>query len=472
MLEQLCILYAGQKWAKYIIWIGTLALGVLLFGVSGGFPPHAWRFLLQTLPLVPHLWMLKGSGMLFPLFQLVTLSLALLCCWLFLAASVVWIAQQEWHYYREQRDFAASLERAEEQSIQNVSNSDVDRQNAQWWEVQTQQFPKEVIQISPSLPLPISSQPLPTTSRPPTGQGMLRRQSRAEITDPKRLTFAIGSGLDAGIKRKNRPNEDNLLVIQGTHTYNSRAYPFGLFVVADGMGGHSKGQEASRLAIQHIRETVMPVLLSNAEIDGDHARTLLLDALHHANLAVHQSNQQQHIDMGTTVTAAMMIDTTIAVANVGDSRTYLYRAQDGLKQVTKDHSLVGQLLARGEISEEDVYTHPQRNEIYRCIGEKATVQADTFLLPLEAETTLLLCSDGLWEMVRKPHIEQILRDTLPDAAQTSKALIQAALEGGGLDNVSAIVVHIASQANMLRLLPQEQSPITPQVALYGRGRTS
>lgn len=301
---------------------------------------------------------------------------------------------------------------------------------------------------------------------------MLRRQSRAEITDPKRLTFAIGTGLDAGIKRKNRPNEDNLLVIQGTHTYNTRAYPFGLFVVADGMGGHSKGQEASRLAIQHIRETVMPVLLSNAEIDGDHARELLLDALHHANLAVHQSNQQQHIDMGTTVTAAIMIDTTIAIANVGDSRTYLYRAQDGLKQVTKDHSLVGQLLARGEISEDDVYTHPQRNEIYRCIGEKATVQADTFLLPLEAETTLLLCSDGLWEMVRKPHIEQILRDTLPNAAQTSKALIQAALDGGGLDNVSAIVVHIASQANVLRLLPQEQSPITPPVALHGRGRTS
>ena len=242
---------------------------------------------------------------------------------------------------------------------------------------------------------------------PTHGTGNVTQQRRAETTDPKRLTFAIGTGLDAGIKRKNRPNEDNLLVIQGTHTYNTRAYPFGLFVVADGMGGHSKGQEASRLAIQHIREIVMPALLSNAEIDSDHARELLLDALHHANLAVHQHNQQQHIDMGTTVTAAIMIDTTIAVANVGDSRTYLYRAQDGLKQVTKDHSLVGQLLARGEISEDDVYTHPQRNEIYRCIGEKATVQADTFILPLEAETTLLLCSDGLWEMVRKPHIEQI-----------------------------------------------------------------
>ena len=86
--------------------------------------------------------------MLLPLFQLVTLSLALLCCWLFLAASVLWIARQEWHYYREQRDFAASLERAEEQSIQNLSNSADDTQIAPWWEVQTQQFPKEVIQAT------------------------------------------------------------------------------------------------------------------------------------------------------------------------------------------------------------------------------------------------------------------------------------------------------------------------------------
>jgi serine/threonine protein phosphatase PrpC len=292
------------------------------------------------------------------------------------------------------------------------------------------------------------------------------------FTDSKRLTFAIGTGLDAGIKRKNSPNEDNLLVIQGTHTFNTRAYPFGLFVVADGMGGHSKGQEASRLAIQHMREVVMPALLSNAEIDSDQARELLLDALHHANLAVHHYNQQQQTDMGTTVTAAIIIDTTIAIANVGDSRTYLYRAQDGLKPVTKDHSHVAQLLARGEISEDDVYTHPRRNEIYRCIGEKATVQADTFILPLEAETTLLLCSDGLWEMVRKPHIEQILRDTVPNAAQSSKALIEAALAGGGLDNVSVIVVHIAPQGNITRLLPQERSPITPPVNLLGKGRIS
>jgi len=449
MLEQLCILYLEQKWAKYVIWSGTLALGMLLFWLSGGFPPHVWRFLLQTLPLVSRLWTLKGSVILLPLFQLVTLSLALLCCWVFLAASVMWIAKQEWQYYREQRDFDASLERAEEMSIEDLNDSDDDMQCAKWWEAQTEQFPNEALKATgtsglrtvPPIPLaasmpPVVAQSPMTTSRPPTG--------------PKHLTFAIGTGLHPGIKRKDKPNEDNLLVIQGTHTYNTRAYPFGLFVVADGMGGHSRGQEASRLAIQQIRDVVMPTLVSNAEIDGDHARELLLDGIQHANLSVYQHNQQQHINMGTTVTAAILIDKTITVANVGDSRTYLYRTQDGLKQITKDHSLVAQLLARGEISEDDVYIHPQRNEIYRCIGEKASVQADTFSVSLEAGTTLLLCSDGLWEMVRKPTIEQILRETLPDATSASKALIQAALDGGGLDNVSVIVVHIASQASMLR----------------------
>lgn len=455
MLEQLGTLYLEQKWAKYSIWGGTLALSMLLFWLSGGFPPHVWRFLLQTLPLVPRLWTLKGSGMLLPLFQLVTLSLALLCCWVFLVGAVLWIAKQEWQHYHEQRDFDASLERAEEMSIEDLNDNDAAMQEVRWWEAQTEQFPNAALKVTGTSGLR-TVPPLPLAATLPPG--------------PKHLTFAIGTGLHPGIKRKDKPNEDNLLVIQGTHTYNTTAYPFGLFVVADGMGGHARGQEASRLAIQQIRDVVMPTLLNNVEIDSDQARELLLDGIQHANVSVSQQNQQQHSDMGTTVTAALLIDTTIAVANVGDSRTYLYRTKDGLKQITKDHSLVAQLLARGEIAEDDVYTHPQRNEIYRCIGEKASVQADTFRVSLEAGTTLLLCSDGLWEMVRKPTIERILRETLPDATSASKALIQAALDGGGLDNVSVIVVHIASQASTLRLLPQEQrfSP-PPPLAVNGRG---
>lgn len=283
--------------------------------------------------------------------------------------------------------------------------------------------------------------------------------------------LAIGTGLDAGITRKNKPNEDNLLAIQGMHTYNQASHPFGLFIVADGMGGHSKGQEASRMAIRHMRDVVMSTLLSNAEIDGEHARELLLDGVQHANLAIYQHNRQHQIDMGTTLTTAMLVDTTIVVANVGDSRTYRYTEQEGLRQVTKDHSLVAQLFERGEISEDDIYVHPQRNEIFRCLGEKASVLADTFTLSLEAGSTFLLCSDGLWEMVKNARIEQILRDTLPNAAKTSAALIQAALDGGGKDNISAIVVHVLSTppANIVRPGTQQQrySQVLPPPSLNG-----
>lgn len=521
MLEQLREVYSNQKRVRYGLCGGTLVFGLFLVWISGGFPPSAWRFLFQTIPQVPRLWMLKGPAMLFPLLALLLLSLALLCCWVVLAASVIWLARQQWLYYREQKDFDASLEVAEDLSIQDLdirglNTHDNGSQPQHWWEVDTAGLPKEGIKVArasrtsnslPSTPIssmntvppipPISmspsSQRSPVPPTPPVESQAAMSQSPAQPVKQRRhpksnpvlvsieeeqgergeqgFRLVIGTGLDTGITRKNKPNEDNLLAIQGMHTYNQASHPFGLFIVADGMGGHSKGQEASRMAIRHIRDVVMPTLLSNAEIDGGHARELLLDGVQHANLAIYQHNRQHQIDMGTTLTAAMLVDTTIVVTNVGDSRTYRYTEQDGLRQVTKDHSLVAQLFERGEITEDDIYVHPQRNEIFRCLGEKASVLADTFTLSLEAGSTLLLCSDGLWEMVKNARIEEILCDTLPNAVKTSEALIQAALDGGGKDNISAIVVHVLSTppTNTMRPVSQQQqySPVLPPPALNG-----
>ena len=145
--------------------------------------------------------------------------------------------------------------------------------------------------------------------------------------------------------------------------------------------------------------------------------------------------------MGSTITAAILIGSMLTVANVGDSRTYLYNPQKGLTQVTRDHSMVARLVEKGIIGADEIYTHPQRNQIYRCLGETASVQIDAFSLAYQAGDTLLLCSDGLWEMVRNSRIQEILDKTLPDASLATQSLIQAALEGGGKDNISAIVVH-------------------------------
>jgi serine/threonine protein phosphatase PrpC len=133
----------------------------------------------------------------------------------------------------------------------------------------------------------------------------------------------------------------------------------------------------------------------------------------------------------------------VYVAHVGDSRCYLYRAPTGLSQITQDHSIVAALAAAGIIQPEDIYTHTMRNFIYRSLGEKATVEVDGYTVPLAAGDILLLCSDGLWEMVRDQQIAAILTAPTPDPSRTAQALIQAALVGGGEDNVSAILVQVS-----------------------------
>ncbi len=256
------------------------------------------------------------------------------------------------------------------------------------------------------------------------------------------LRLEIGAGWDAGIKRKQQPNEDSMAAMQGTCIYNNALLPFGLLVVADGMGGHAAGQDASYLAVQAMLQWVVPHIAGVNAMSDELLAELLVDGVRQANLAVYQRSQEVGADMGTTITAALVLDSRAYVVNVGDSRTYLYRASVGLRQVTHDHSLVARLVAAGRITPDEVYTHPDRNQVYRGLGDKRNVEVDSFMLSLQANDRLLLCSDGLWEMVRDPEIERILQHNEWNPTQTSKALIRAAIKGGGLDNISAIVAHI------------------------------
>jgi serine/threonine protein phosphatase PrpC len=254
------------------------------------------------------------------------------------------------------------------------------------------------------------------------------------------IRLEVGSASDPGIKRKDDPNEDSILSIYGTRIHHAWSHPFGLFVVADGVGGHTNGQEASRLAIKALGDTVIPAVLNNAEDEAIFAE-LLAEGMHHANLSLYQRNRQQQSHMGTTLTAALVVSNTAYVANVGDSRTYLYRQGNALSQITRDHSVVARLVEERVIHREDIYTHPRRHEIYRCLGMHASVEVDLFTVPLQASDNLLLCSDGLWEMVRDPEIQHILKYSYHLPSQASALLIQAALNRGGKDNVSVILVH-------------------------------
>ena len=268
-------------------------------------------------------------------------------------------------------------------------------------------------------------------------------RSSLRLRQDARNYLDIGTGLDAGIKRRGSPNEDSLLAVESITSSVTAPYPSGLFIIADGMGGHGNGQEASQLAIRAMRESILMTL--QLGIEDEAFPELLSEAVQSASRSIYKRNQQRHADMGTTTTAALLWGTTAYIANVGDSRTYIYREVDGLTQVTQDHSTVARLVKRGAISAGDVYTHPKRNEIYRSLGNHPTVEVDTFTVTVQPGDILLLCSDGLWEMVRDAEIEEILRSSASFCSQLCAMLVQAALNRGGKDNISVIAVGVREE---------------------------
>lgn len=327
--------------------------------------------------------------------------------------------------------------------------------------------------------------PSPSISEMPTLQMSPSQQSLAEETTapgPGRMPYfnghtvsiAVGSGSDPGIKRKQKPNEDSLLAVTGERTHNSLPQQFGLFVVADGMGGHANGQDASRLAIQTMVDRILPRLSSSEALDDQALEQLLVNGVQQANMAVYERNLEHHADMGTTMTSAIIVGSIAYVANVGDSRTYMYREPEGLHKITHDHSVVASLVEAGIIRNEDIYTHPKRNQIYRSLGEKPDLEVDSFVEHLQPGDMLLLCSDGLWEMVhdrdaqRDKDIQRILRISNTDPKQTVNALINAANEGGGEDNISAIVVSVTEATSHtgltgIHLLDKPETVQMPQL---------
>ncbi len=257
-----------------------------------------------------------------------------------------------------------------------------------------------------------------------------------------RLRMHASSCSDPGITWKQQPNEDSLLAVQDTKADSFQVIPFGLFAVADGIRKGGNGQDASRLAVQTLLESVFPRLLSSNNLSDNVLTEIMVHGICQANRVIYERNLLGATSMRTTMTAALIVESKAYVVNVGDSRTYHYCPGKGLTQVTRDHSMVAGLVDIGAISPEEVYTHPGRGVIYRCLGKHAQVEIDSLVLDIQAGESLLLCSDGLWEMVRDPEIEQIMSNSSLSPTQTSTALIKAALRGGGGDNASAIVVRL------------------------------
>jgi serine/threonine protein phosphatase PrpC len=258
---------------------------------------------------------------------------------------------------------------------------------------------------------------------------------------------------DTGASRTGEENEDSTGIFTLSTGHDSRIEPVTLCVVADGLGGHASGQEASRLAVRilaahFLRSVALPYMSAPTGDDEEQMGfeaglvPALKDGVEAANTTICARNAATGADMGSTCVAVLVYRDTAYFINAGDSRGYVLE-DAGLRRVTTDHSLVEQLIASGLIPPEERYTHPQRNQIFRSLGDEPTMPLDTFTQKLRPGMRLLLCSDGLWEMVRDDEMARILRETA-SPQQACDLLINAANEHGGEDNISAIVVDICA----------------------------
>lgn len=255
----------------------------------------------------------------------------------------------------------------------------------------------------------------------------------------RRLVIGVGQATDTGVARQS--NEDSLLVLDFSENASLTDRPLALFVIADGMGGYEGGEIASALASKVVSESVSKSLVELVESSGGGSQrvsSLLMDAVLAAGVEVFKQSQIRKNGMGTTLVAALIMGNTAYVVNVGDSRAYLLRG-DQLRQVTADHSLVASLVSAGLITIDEIYTHPQRNVITRSLGSDSKVAVDTFTLDLQAGDSLLLCSDGLWEMVRDNQMKDLLLKA-PNPETACDELVSLANGNGGEDNISVIVV--------------------------------
>jgi len=227
---------------------------------------------------------------------------------------------------------------------------------------------------------------------------------------------------DKGLIRK--INEDSLHV----------SPELGLLAVADGMGGHRAGEVASGMALQILERE-----LAHRLRKGESPEKALVDSVEHANISIYElsMHNQELRGMGTTITACLIWEGSMLVAHVGDSRAYLMR-KNGISQLTRDHSLVQELLRNGGINEEQALLHPHRNVLTRALGTEKSVKVDLCCTTINSGDLLLLCTDGLTRYLGQEELLSVVQSS-PDIDTAAHNLLSKALQSGGADNITIIL---------------------------------
>jgi len=240
---------------------------------------------------------------------------------------------------------------------------------------------------------------------------------------------------DVGQQRAN--NEDSYLYWESEDEDEFRRKGR-LAVIADGMGGYEGGQEASRIAVESVRHSYENNFTGNPQ-------ATLADAF----IAAHQTIQRYALDhpqfhgMGTTCTALAIVDRQLSFAHVGDTRVYLVRSES-ISRLTRDHSYVGRLVENGIVRSEDAESHPQRHILTAALGSGREIMPDVAEAPIHLQEgdTIVLCTDGLWSLIRAQDLAHTVRMNPP--SQACLELVKMALERGGPDNITVLILRISA----------------------------
>lgn len=249
----------------------------------------------------------------------------------------------------------------------------------------------------------------------------------------------IGVGYSNGLQREH--NEDSVFSLGSSMADINGEIRFGLFILADGMGGHSNGEIASSTAVRAFSSFMISKInsrflgLSSESVEFSSMQELMEGALQEAQRSV----VGKAPGGGTTLTAALVLGEQLTIAHVGDSRAYFLYPDGRFSLLTKDHSLVQRMVELGDLTEDEAKVHPNRNVLLRAVGQLEPFKPDIYSYPISGSGKLLICTDGLWGQVSEDNISKLLH-TETDPALICQVLIQEANAAGGPDNISVIVV--------------------------------
>jgi serine/threonine protein phosphatase PrpC len=257
-------------------------------------------------------------------------------------------------------------------------------------------------------------------------------------SETKQLIASVGQS----VGKQRDHNEDSVLALTSTILGSTDSIPFGLYIVADGMGGHQFGEVASNAAVRIMGGNITKKFHSYLyNLPTQSLQESLQEVMETSITEAHQYVQREAPGSGTTVTAALVLGQQVTIAHVGDSRAYSIFPDGRIEPITRDHSLVKRLEELGHLSKDEAENFPHRNVLIRALGQGEFLEADIFTIPFPQTGHLMICSDGLWGVISEKEILRSITEA-PTLNRACQNMVEAANAAGGPDNISVILAQL------------------------------